>query len=49
LRHKVATELREREGVESASVILGHAHLPTTEIYAEASTKKALEVALRHG
>jgi integrase len=49
LRHKVATELREREGVESASVILGHAHLPTTEIYAEASTKKALEVALKHG
>jgi integrase len=49
LRHKVATELRELEGIEAASVILGHAHLPTTEIYAEKSTKRAVEVALKHG
>lgn len=49
LRHAVATKLRDAENIESASLILGHKHLPTTEIYAEASTKKALEVALRHG
>jgi hypothetical protein len=49
LRHAAATRLREAEGIEAASVILGHAHLPTTEIYAEASTKKALEIAHKHG
>jgi integrase len=49
LRHAAATRLREAEGIEAASVILGHAHLPTTEIYAEASTKKALAIAQKHG
>jgi hypothetical protein len=49
LRHAAATKLREAEGIEAASVILGHAHLPTTEIYAEASSKKALIVAEKHG
>jgi integrase len=49
LRHAVATRLRDTEGIESASLILGHKHLPTTEIYAEASTKKALEIAQKHG
>jgi len=49
LRHAVATRLRDTEGIESASLILGHKHLPTTEIYAEASTKKALEIAHKHG
>ena len=49
LRHAAATKLRDAEGIEAASVILGHAHLPTTEIYAEASAKKALAVALKHG
>jgi integrase len=49
LRHAAATRLREAEGIEAASVILGHAHLPTTEIYAEASIKKALAIAQKHG
>jgi integrase len=49
LRHSVGTKLREIEGIESASVILGHRHLPTTEIYAQASTKRAIEVAKKHG
>jgi site-specific recombinase XerD len=49
LRHAAATRLRDLEGIESASVILGHKHLPTTEIYAEASTRKALKVAKKHG
>jgi len=49
LRHAAATKLRDLEGIESASVILGHKHLPTTEIYAEASTRKAIKVAKKHG
>jgi integrase len=49
LRHAAATELREREGIESASLILGHRSLDVTQVYAEKSTKKALEVALKFG
>lgn len=49
LRHAVATRLRDTEGIESASLILGHRHLATSEIYAEKSERKALEIAQKHG
>jgi integrase len=49
LRHAVATRLRDTEGIESASLILGHRHLSTSEIYAEKSERKALEIAQKHG
>jgi integrase len=41
--------LRELEGIETASVLLGHKSLDVTQVYAEASTKKAFEVARKYG
>ena len=35
LRHTHATEVRKRFGVEATQIALGHAHVSTTEIYAE--------------
>ncbi|MFM2217329.1 MAG: hypothetical protein RL240_1647, partial [Planctomycetota bacterium] len=49
LRHAAATRLRELEGIETASVLLGHKSLDVTQVYAEASTKKAFEVARKYG
>jgi len=43
LRHSAATRIRAQFGIETASVILGHAHLSTTEIYAEANTSAAVK------
>ena len=43
IRHLVATEIRETDGIEAAAATLGHARLNTTEIYAEQSFTKAKE------
>ncbi len=44
LRHTAATRLRRELGVEMARVVLGHATLDATEIYAEADLAKARSV-----
>jgi len=44
LRHSAGTFLRREFGIEAARVILGHAHVETTEIYAEADLKRAREI-----
>ena len=44
LRHARATEVRETYGVEVAQVLLGHARIDTTEIYAGVTEAKAREV-----
>jgi hypothetical protein len=44
LRHNAGTEVRKQFGAELARIILGHRHLKTTEIYAEANTKQAMDV-----
>ncbi len=49
LRHTAATAIREQFGLEYAQVTLGHSKARTTEIYAIANQKKAVEVALRIG
>jgi integrase len=49
LRHAAATHLRKLEGIEAASVILGHSQLNTTEIYAEKNFQAAIVVARKHG
>lgn len=49
LRHSAATSAREAMGLEASQLLLGHAHANTTEIYAETSEKKALEVAAKIG
>ena len=44
LRHAAATHVRSIYGIETARVILGHSHVSTTEIYAEADLEKARKV-----
>jgi site-specific recombinase XerD len=49
LRHSYATEVRAKEGIEAASIMLGHSSIKTTEIYAEKSQKLRKEIARRIG
>jgi integrase len=49
LRHNAATNLRKEFGVELARIILGHANAFTTEIYAEADRRQAMEVIAKVG
>jgi integrase len=49
LRHLHATVVRKEFGVEGAQVMLGHAHIQTTEIYAEANVERGREVAKKIG
>ena len=49
LRHLVGTNVRKELGIESASVILGHSNLSTTQIYAEADRELAIEAAKKLG
>jgi integrase len=44
LRHTAATLLRARYGVEAAKVILGHARVETSQIYAERDLGRAQEI-----
>ena len=49
LRHTAATELRERFGIEASCVMLGHAKVETTQIYAQRNTLLARQVAEQYG
>jgi integrase len=49
LRHAAATEARKLFGIESASTMLGHARLDTTQIYAEKNLTLAIELAKKLG
>ena len=49
LRHARATEIRKMRGVEAAQVTLGHAHVDTTEIYAERDQELAIRIAVETG
>jgi site-specific recombinase XerC len=49
LRHARATEIRAQFGIESASTVLGHANVKTTEIYAEKDLQQAAEIMRRIG
>ncbi len=49
LRHTYATEVRRQYGIEAARILLGHASVVTTEIYAEADRRAAQKVALAIG
>jgi len=49
LRHSHATVVRREFGVEGAQVMLGHAHVSTTEIYAETNAERGREVARKLG
>jgi integrase len=49
LRHTAATELRRAYGVEATRIVLGHASLDATEIYAEADVHRARQIAFEVG
>ncbi len=44
LRHTAATSIRRGYGLEVASIILGHASLDITQVYAERNMQRAIEV-----
>jgi integrase len=44
LRHTAGTAIRKKYGVEIAQVILGHATLDATEIYAERDVARAIKI-----
>jgi site-specific recombinase XerD len=44
LRHNTTTNLRREHGVELARIILGHANVLATQIYAEAGRVQAMSV-----
>ena len=49
LRHNAGTKIRQKHGLESARLILGHQNQTTTEIYAEQDMAKAVEIAVKMG
>lgn len=49
LRHTAGTEVRAKFGVEASQLVLGHAKVSTTEIYAERNMKLAARVAREVG
>jgi integrase len=44
IRHTVAVRLREKFGVEAASIVLGHRSIDVTQLYAESNLMKAERV-----
>lgn len=49
LRHSTATLIREKFGIEAASVVLGHAKVSTTELYAEKNLAAAMKISATVG
>jgi integrase len=49
LRHNAATALRKEHGIEVAKIILGHATLSATQVYAERDLDKAREIVAKIG
>lgn len=49
LRHTAATEIRKVFGLEAAQIMLGHAKVDVTQLYAEINRAKAVEVAAKIG
>jgi integrase len=49
LRHNAATVLRKEYGIEVAKIILGHATLSATQVYAERDLEKAREIVSKIG
>jgi site-specific recombinase XerD len=45
LRHSFATKVRQDHGLEAAQVLLGHARVDVTQVYAARDERLAVEVA----
>ena len=44
LRHSLATDIREKYGIEAAQNVLGHAKADVTQIYAERDRQQAAKI-----
>jgi integrase len=49
LRHNSGTSIRQQHGIEAAQIILGHAQLGTTQVYAERDMALGIRVARQVG
>ncbi|WP_373651986.1 tyrosine-type recombinase/integrase [Schlesneria sp. DSM 10557] len=49
LRHNAATEIRAKEDLDSAQVLMGHSDSKTTQIYAHFTDERVIELARKHG
>ncbi len=49
LRHSMATQVRKTDGLEAASILLGHSGLAITQCYAEQDREQAIAVVARIG
>ena len=49
LRHTATTRAAKEFGIEIAKAATGHAHISTTQIYAEKDMEAAKKVALKFG
>jgi integrase len=49
LRHRAATDIRKRFGVEGAGAVLGHSSLEVVEVYAERNELAAIRIAQEVG
>jgi len=49
LRHNAATRIRKEYGLEAAQLLLGHARVDVTQLYAEVDQNKALSIVQRIG
>ena len=49
LRHAAAPEARQRDGLEAAQLLLGHARADVTQVYAERDEARAAELARKYG
>jgi integrase len=49
LRHTATTRAAKEFGIEIAKAVTGHAHICTTQIYAEKDLEAAQKVALKFG
>ncbi|GAB5407221.1 MAG: site-specific integrase [Aureliella sp.] len=47
LRHSAGTMVRREHGLEGAQVTLGHSSADVTQVYAEADTARAVEIAMK--
>jgi len=49
LRHRRATDIRKKYGIEAAQLFLGHEHATVTEVYAERDLESGLRIARELG
>jgi integrase len=49
VRHRFATDVRERHGLDAAQLLLDHASVTTTQVYAEVADRRRVELVKQLG